>query len=372
MTPPRQRYRRSKECHGKSLCCLLCLQRQLLTSVLFLSVVASPLAAFGPDPNRPIKQMRHAVWNEASGLSGSVYALAQTMDGFLWIGASTGLYRFDGLKFEPFFEPASDHPILEVHALLATAEGGVWIGYRNGVAYLKQATASFYSEQQGLPYGRVGSLARTPDGAIWAAVAGGLARFSDGRWERIQSKWNYPANSSERVLVDGAGTLWVTGGGSIHFLNPGSRMFQPTKVKVSTWTEVCTGPDGSAWIADPVAHTLFNFRKYPETGYLSVTADPLQDINDIRFDSSRALWLATGRALYRIPPNSVASLPKQTNRETEKDQFFLSDGLSGREAKVVVEGANGPTHPIGERVLLDKGIDILPDVLANSGGVTVS
>ncbi len=46
--------------------------------------------------------------NEASGLSGAVYALAQTTDGSLWIGTSTGLYRFDGLKFEPFLELGED------------------------------------------------------------------------------------------------------------------------------------------------------------------------------------------------------------------------------------------------------------------------
>ncbi len=42
------------------------------------------------------------------------------------------------------------------------------------------------------------------------------------------------------------------------------------------------------------------------------------------------------------------------------------------DVKLVAEGANGPCSPAGERVLLEKGIDILPDVLANSGGVTVS
>jgi len=297
--------------------------------------------ASGPNADRPLKQMRHSSWNEASGLSGSVFALAQTTDGFLWIGTSTGLYRFDGLKFEPFVESAGDHPILEVHALLATSEGGLWVGYRNGVAFLKQDKPSFYSEQQGLPYGRVVSLAQTPDGAMWAAVAGGLARLSNGRWERIQSNWNYPVNSPERALVDGAGTLWVTGGNSIHFLLRGSRTFQQTTVKVSAWTEVCAGLDGSAWIADPVAHSLYNFRKSPEAGYVAVTADPLQDINAIRFDSAHSLWLATGRGLYRIPHGSIGALPKQTNRETEKDQFMLADGLSGREVRAVLEDREG-------------------------------
>lgn len=41
-------------------------------------------------------------------------------------------------------------------------------------------------------------------------------------------------------------------------------------------------------------------------------------------------------------------------------------------AKVVVEGANGPTFPEAEQILLNKGTDVIPDILCNSGGVIVS
>jgi glutamate dehydrogenase (NAD(P)+) len=41
-------------------------------------------------------------------------------------------------------------------------------------------------------------------------------------------------------------------------------------------------------------------------------------------------------------------------------------------AKVIVEGANGPTSPFADDMLEDKGVFVIPDILANAGGVTVS
>jgi len=57
-----------------------------------------------------------------------------------------------------------------------------------------------------------------------------------------------------------------------------------------------------------------------------------------------------------------AALELQISRDEAKEM----------QCKVVVEGANGPTDIEGEKTLLDRGIDVVPDILANSGGVIVS
>jgi ligand-binding sensor domain-containing protein len=56
--------------------------------------------------DRTIGQFVRTGWSAKNGAPGDVYALAQTTDGFLWLGTMQGLYRFDGMTFE-HYEPQS-------------------------------------------------------------------------------------------------------------------------------------------------------------------------------------------------------------------------------------------------------------------------
>jgi glutamate dehydrogenase/leucine dehydrogenase len=49
-----------------------------------------------------------------------------------------------------------------------------------------------------------------------------------------------------------------------------------------------------------------------------------------------------------------------------------ADNVDDVKARLIAEAANGPTTPAADRILAEKGIPVLPDILANAGGVTVS
>ncbi len=81
----------------------------------------------------------------------------------------------------------------------------------------------------------------------------------------------------------------------------------------------------------------------------------------------------------RIPAGGSRSTPRTSSR-IPVDAFVpaaLENQLTNEraidmECQVVIEAANGPTTAAGEEVLTSKGVEIIPDILANAGGVVVS
>ncbi len=54
------------------------------------------------------------------------------------------------------------------------------------------------------------------------------------------------------------------------------------------------------------------------------------------------------------------------------EKVFTAESAAKVRAKLIVEGANGPTTPEADRIFKEKGIIVIPDIMANAGGVTVS
>ena len=96
------------------------------------------------DPGQYFSHHIYDEWGAAQGLkAGTIYAIAQSADGYLWIGAEKGLIRFDGLAFRLFSHSNSaafpEGPVL---GLTADSDGSLWIRFQ-GLSLLRYREGTF-------------------------------------------------------------------------------------------------------------------------------------------------------------------------------------------------------------------------------------
>jgi ligand-binding sensor domain-containing protein/signal transduction histidine kinase len=98
-----------------------------------LAAVCFAGSASAIDPNRMVSQYMHDSWGTEKGFpGGSVSAIAQTTDGYLWVGTDKGLIRFDGLNFRRFEQSNPNSFVIgPIRALLADAQENLWILLQN-------------------------------------------------------------------------------------------------------------------------------------------------------------------------------------------------------------------------------------------------
>ncbi|USJ00437.1 hypothetical protein MUG10_21380 [Xanthomonas prunicola] len=197
--------------------------------------------------------MHHTAWTARDGAPSQVWALAQTSDGYLWIGGATGLFRFDGVTFERYATVGGTQlPSTNVTALLATPEGGLWIGFRSGaVALLKDETLQVYShEDERLPEIVLG-FAQDHDGDIWIGTTRGLAVREDGRWKPVGAAQDFPEGERTRMLgVDRTGTLWASSVEKLLFLPRGEHVFRDTGQRLNDAVQIAQDVAGRHWIVE--------------------------------------------------------------------------------------------------------------------------
>jgi diguanylate cyclase (GGDEF)-like protein len=155
----------------------LLLLRFALTATLVISGVSLSCAhtqASAFDGPRPLSQMRLDTWSLRDGLpSRDITAIAQTPDGYIWLGTSEGLFRFDGVSFDAFnTENTPSLPSNDISALTVARNGDLWIGTDWG-GFGRFIDGKFIRFEPPNPqWTNIHSMVQDPDGSMWIAAWG--------------------------------------------------------------------------------------------------------------------------------------------------------------------------------------------------------
>ena len=347
---------------------LMKIARTLLICAFILSIVA---AACALNPDRDIHQLAHRSWGEKEGYPGRAQALAQTADGFLWIGTDIGLFRFDGIHFERFVS-GSEEKLSEgvVAALLALRDGSLWIAYRyeHKISVLRNGKVKSYNIAEGVTSNPT-AIVQDQDGILWANTPNGLIRFNGKRWERVGRDWNVPKDAphatSLALFVDSRGTLWAGVNQTVLYLKRGSKRFEPTGAIIGLSASISEAPDGTLWLADNLGYILAvsasvsaksaAIAKCQEetsetTSPKCVTVLPqmvkISNPRRLLFDRNGSLWVTTDSSgLGRVPypePLSFGIRDRPILKTKGALQKFTSkDGLSADNCTSILEDREG-------------------------------
>src|SRR5450432_1181535 len=98
--------------------------RRLIRWVLLGALLCLPASAVNPESL--ISQYAHSAWRlQDAPFNGTPWAIAQTTDGYIWVGTSSGLVRFDGVRFVPWAPPGGERlRALTISTLLGSSDGG--------------------------------------------------------------------------------------------------------------------------------------------------------------------------------------------------------------------------------------------------------
>ena len=298
--------------------------------------------AFALDRDRTLTQFHHTAWTAKDGAPSQITALAQTEDGYLWIGSARGLFKFDGVEFEPYVPRAGvSLPAHNITALLATPDGGLWIAFRSsGLGFLKDGQMKVFSRPEELPKSEVFCLARDLDGRIWAGTLRGLALFDGARWLEIANDWNLTSQRIWSMFTDRDGTFWVAIGETIAFLPRGSKSFQHTGIRTIGVPQITQGKDGRLWKTEwsnPV-------RTIPVATNESATNDTEIQVvaYKLHFDRDGSLWMLVGKdGIMRVRFPEKLGKRKLTRDSIEVESFSARDGLTDNTAGNIVEDHEG-------------------------------
>jgi len=321
--------------HGQGRCAALGLAVAGLRTVQLSILLAVMLPAWCPramalNPALDVSQYAHTAWKIRDGFSkGIIFSIAQTPDGYLWLGTEFGLLRFDGVRTVPWQPSADQHlPSNYITGLLVARDGTFWIGTLKGLVSWKDGKLTQYPELAGQ---LVFKLLEDRDGTVWA----GSLFLPPGRLCAIHygSVQCYGGDGALGpgvlgLFEDSGGNLWVGVANGLWRWKPGPPKFYPLPGEVNGIQGLAEDVDGSLLVSmRGRVIRLINGKAEIAYPYPS----PVKQIEALRLfrDHGGGLWIGT----------SVRGLVHM--HEGRTDVFGLLDGLSGDDVNALFEDREG-------------------------------
>jgi ligand-binding sensor domain-containing protein/signal transduction histidine kinase len=303
------------------------LARSLAACIGFFLAAAHTWAL---DPRKPVDQFIIDQWNsENSGIPmNSVPCMAQTRDGYLWLGTFEGLCRFDGLRFA-VFDKSNTPQILNNGMLVMAkaADGALWIGTPNGLLCLRGGRFRNYTVADGLPGDFILSLCFDPQGVLWVGTTRGLGRFQDGSFTHGDPGPGGGASYVSALSADRSGVLWLgTSTGLFSYIDGRFTAHDlPGGIAGNTVWSLCAARDGTLWVGT-AGGGLFALRGSALRAFGRRDGLASNDIRVIFEDSHGTLWVGTdGGGLSRLEGRTFSCLGNEHGLSNDSVRALVED-----------------------------------------------
>ncbi len=304
--------------------------RSISTALLALVCLASLCSqAASVEAVTPISQYIHQSWQSAQGLpQNSVLSIAQTPDGYLWLGTEEGLVRFDGVRFTVFDKhstPGLRHN--QIIALLVDHRGVLWIGTNGGgVSCFEHGRFTAYTSRDGLSNDSILSLYEDKAGVIWIGTdGGGLVRFQNGTFHVFTKADGLPDNAIFSISGDQNGTLWIGTHAGLSQFSDGKFSICRSVGALATDYIRSTHVDrlGSIWVGTNDGL----YRISNGSGMRFTTQDGLASdaIFSLFEDRSGSIWIGTAGGLNRFANDSFSSFKSENGLQEKEVRAILQD-----------------------------------------------
>lgn len=293
-------------------------------SILFLSPDALAL-----DPAKALNEYLIKTWGVESGLpQNTVNDLVQTRDGFIWIGTSAGLVRFDGVRFKVFSR--SNTPALKNDRILALDEdknGVLWIGTDGGgLCSFKNGAWTNFTSDNGLSNNHVRAISSDLQNNLWIGTEYGLNRLSSDGFHLYTTRDGLYDNIITALAVDYSGNLWIgtMRGGLAQFKDRVTHVYDYQDGLLNTAVlSLSASRMGNIWIG--TLEGLYSLEREKETvdSYPGTTYTPITAILE---DEQGALWVGTmSDGLKRMTGRSMRGLSSKDGFPDDFIHSFFED-----------------------------------------------